>query len=350
MTFPSSENKKNILVPCQMGIGNLIMFEPFLKKLRISNKNSYIVAVFSLENNTYNFFCKFFSKYVDKIIQLNLNNKNFILKILSGYTLKKIKWDSIYLRFNVPYEIYYLLFFKKVKTVVGFKFINQKKWFYKFITHEIFYEMDLHESYNYCKLANFDKGSNYEYPKIISKNIECKELKKEIIISPGVSKKMQYKSWPLNYWVELINFLINKDYNISLVGSLEDKVICNLIFNSVDKKNKLKNLCNDLDIIDLHFYVKKAYFIISSDSMIYHLANSLQKRNLVILSVTDDKRILYNNDYSNSIRSPSCKGSCITHFHDDRNNDCNPEICMKNLTSDLVIKKLGDILKIDEKN
>ena len=73
--------------------------------------------------------------------------------------------------------------------------------------------------------------------------------------------------------------------------------------------------------------------------MIYHLANSLKKRNLVILNVTDDKRILYKNDYSYSIRSPNCKGSCITHFHDDRNNDCNPEICMKNLTSELVIKK-----------
>lgn len=333
-----------------MGIGNLIMFEPFLKKLRISNKDSYIVAIFSLEDNSYNFFCKFFSKYVDKIIQLNLNNKNFILKILSGYTLKKTKWDSIYIRFNVPYEIYLLLFFKKIQTVVGFKFINQKKWHYKFITHEILYEMDLHESYNYCKLANFDNNSNYVYPKIISENIEYKHLKKEIIISPGVSKNMQYKSWPLNYWVELINFLVKKDYNISLVGSIEDEVICNQIFNSFDNNNKLKNLCKNLDFTDLYFYVKKACLIISSDTMIYHFANSLKKRNLVILNVTDDKRILYKNDYSYSIRSPNCKGSCITHFRDDRNNDCNPEICMKNLTSELVIKKLRDILKIDEKN
>lgn len=334
-----------------MGIGNLIMFEPFLRELRFTNKNSNIVALFSNESGAYNFFCDFFSDYVDDIIQLKSNQKNFILKIISGFKLTKNKWDVVYLRFSVSFELYPLIFFKRFNTLVGFKFKNNKNWYYKHLNKYVMYNSDLHESHNYCRL-NYDKfNDQLKYPKISSSTEKNNVNKFRIIISPGVSKDLQYKIWPKSYWVELVNYITNNlAYNVVLVGIKEEQETCNYIFNNIVNKNKVKNLNGNLNFIELSNLITTSFLVISSDTMIYHLSNALRKLNLVLLNVTDDKRVLYDNEFSHFIRSYECKGSCITHLTDQRKNNCKPDICMKKLTTEIVIDKLNYIVKKYEKN
>ena len=60
------------------------------------------------------------------------------------------------------------------------------------------------------------------------------------------------KRWPVPNWIKLIKELIHRypEYEIKLVGTNNDKMICDEILNCV-KSSQVKDLCGQTSIIDL---------------------------------------------------------------------------------------------------
>jgi len=101
-----------------------------------------------------------------------------------------------------------------------------------------------------------------------------KELKVEskhlIAIAPG--SVWETKKWPTEYYRELANKLSENNFGVVLIGSMDEKEICN---NVLPKKNGI-NLAGKLSLLESAAVIAKCDLMICNDSGALHIANAMQ--------------------------------------------------------------------------
>ncbi|GAB4288602.1 MAG: glycosyltransferase family 9 protein [Ignavibacteriaceae bacterium] len=89
-------------------------------------------------------------------------------------------------------------------------------------------------------------------------------------IAPG--SRHYTKSWPVDYYSELIRNLINSKYNVVLLGGADDIELCKLL---AEDNPEVINLCKANDLLQIGADLKKCRVLICNDSGLMHLASAV---------------------------------------------------------------------------
>ena len=121
--------------------------------------------------------------------------------------------------------------------------------------------------------------------------------KKRIVLAPGSG--FPEKCWGDQNFSHLTNLLLeNKNYQISVIGSNEDKKRI-----SINDSSQLTNLCGELSLRQSAAIVSQSDFVISNSSLSMHLAGAFNKPSIIVLSSFYDSAQLHKKQwgYSNSL-------------------------------------------------
>jgi heptosyltransferase-2 len=279
---------KILAVQNRMGIGDTVIFLPFIKAL--SNKFNSPISLLVKENSKADQFL-YQTDYIDKILLLkrdnNLSNRHSgfwgslnLIKEIKKYNFDKIIIFNSSLRFyliakfsGIP-EIYQYPLFQKTKqhiTDTPKKFIKEK--------------LDLE--------VNDDPEIQID-DTLVSKSIEKFQLKKnELNILLGIGGSGPTKRIPANIFLKVIEKVSNyKKCKFFLATGKDDEeqIILNEIFQS-----KFKNLCLPLDNLSIKEtlpIIKSCDLSICNDSSFSHLSSALGIKTITLMA---DTPLIYGN-------------------------------------------------------
>jgi heptosyltransferase-2 len=268
-----NKNIKKILIIKWGAMGDVIQSTAVINDILNSFKNSMIdlntlpaMEVFFVKDKRINkiwsiSFGKQLNKYIkyflwlkrvkkenyDLIIDLQTNDKSRILLSILRLFFSYPKF-SIGNHFVYPYSI---------KSKFNSNFINPF-----FLLKRTIETIGVKSTSNIPHIVYDKKNAGFLKNKKINKNF--------IIFIPGSSKENKLKRWGIKNFKELANKLIEKKFQIILIGGPDDINDC----HEIGKSNvKIQNLCNTLELSELIPLFSKAKLIIANDTGPTHLAS-----------------------------------------------------------------------------
>ena len=277
---------KILAVQNRMGIGDTVIFLPFIKAL--SEKFNSPISLLVKQNSKADQFL-FQTSYIDKIIFLKRDNNNRHSGFIGSFNLikdiKKYNFDKIIIfnssfRFNliaklagIP-EIYQYPLFQKTKQHIT----NTPK---KFIKEKLNLEV------NEDPEVQIDDG-------LISKTIEKFQIKKsQLNILLGIGGSGSTKRIPANTFLNVIEKLVKVKkckFFLATGKDNEEQIILNEILHS-----KFKNLCLPLDNLSIKEslpLIKCCDLSICNDSSFSHLSAALGNKTITLMA---DTPLIYGN-------------------------------------------------------
>ena len=278
---------KILAVQNRMGIGDTVIFLPFIKAL--SEKFNSPISLLVKQNSKADQFL-FQTSYIDKIIFLKRDNNNnrhsgFIGSFNLIKDIKKYNFDKIIIfnssfRFNliaklagIP-EIYQYPLFQKTKQHIT----NTPK---KFIKEKLNLEV------NEDPEVQIDDG-------LISKTIEKFQIKKsQLNILLGIGGSGSTKRIPAKIFLNVIEKLVKVKkckFFLATGKDNEEQIILNEILHS-----KFKNLCLPLDNLSIKEslpLIKCCDLSICNDSSFSHLSAALGIKTITLMA---DTPLIYGN-------------------------------------------------------
>ena len=279
---------KILAVQNRMGIGDTVIFLPFIKAL--SKKFNSPISLLVKQNSKADQFL-FQTSYIDKIIFLKRDNNNnnrhsgFIGSFNLIKDIKKYNFDKIIIfnssfRFNliaklagIP-EIYQYPLFQKTKQHIT----NTPK---KFIKEKLNLEV------NEDPEVQIDNG-------LISKTIEKFQIKKsQLNILLGIGGSGSTKRIPAKIFLNVIEKLVKVKkckFFLATGKDNEEQIILNEILHS-----KFKNLCLPLDNLSIREslpLIKCCDLSICNDSSFSHLSAALGNKTITLMA---DTPLIYGN-------------------------------------------------------
>jgi heptosyltransferase-2 len=104
----------------------------------------------------------------------------------------------------------------------------------------------------------------------------------------GVGQKWPSKAWPMQNWEELVTLLEKENFNLLLLGGLDEK----------DKMERLKNNYNFLidtgsnnTVMEFTAIIDQCDIIITSDTLALHIATALGKKIIAFFGPTSASEI-----------------------------------------------------------
>ena len=272
---------KILAVQNRMGIGDMVIFLPFLEA--ISRKFKSPVSLLVKESSKANEYLQK-TKYIDKIIPLLRNNKNLDHDGIIGFfklakKIRKYKFDSIFI-FNSSAR------FNLIAKVAGIKNIYQYPIFNKKNQHIIKTAQKFIKKELKIKVKP-NPRINIEKKQIIAakKRLKIKSNEKNILL--GIGGSGPTKRVPAKKFIKFIE-LVSKKYKSRFFlatgkNSEEQKILKEIL------KSKYKRKCYKLDNLS----IKKILPIISNcdvaicnDSSCSHLSAALGIKTIVLMTDT----------------------------------------------------------------
>ncbi|OPA81599.1 lipopolysaccharide heptosyltransferase II [Campylobacter pinnipediorum subsp. pinnipediorum] len=166
-----------------------------------------------------------------------------------------------------------------------------------------------------------------------------KEVTKNFIgINPGATYGSA-KKWYPEYFAE-VAIKMNNGYEFLIFGSKNESKICDEIAEILQKNNiNFKNLCGKTNIQELCKYISSLKLFITNDSGPMHIAANYKIPTIALFGPTKyNETSPFKNKNAHLLHlnlpcQPCMKRVCPIKTHE----------CMKNLTSDMVIKKIKEI-------
>jgi ADP-heptose:LPS heptosyltransferase len=147
------------------------------------------------------------------------------------------------------------------------------------------------------------------------------------------------KTWPLNYWKELVEKLLKlTDYNLLILGGPDDHMCKELVLNS----QRVLSLQGQLSLLESAGAVTLCTTLIAADTGLLHMAESLQKNVVGILGPTP-----FGHPYRKTSRGLQTKLWCQPCSKDGSGPCINPiyQKCMKEITPEAVLNELRGVLE-----
>ena len=272
---------KILAVQNRMGIGDTVIFLPFIKA--ISEKFNSPISLLVKENSKADQFL-FQTEYIDEILYLerdknNNRHKGFVgslnlIKDIKKYNFDKIVIFNSSLRFNIiaklakiPKIYQYPLFKKSNQHIIDTpkKFLREK------------FDLEINKDPE----IQIDKT-------LISKTIEKFEIKKDQInILLGIGGSGPTKRIPANIFLDIINRLQKTKkckFFLATGKNYEEQKILNEILGS-----KFKNSCislDDLTIKETLPIIKNCNLSVCNDSSFSHLSAALGIKTITLMADT----------------------------------------------------------------
>ncbi len=272
---------KILAVQNRMGIGDMVIFLPFLEA--ISKKFKSPISLLVKESSKANEYLQK-TKYIDKIIPLLRNNKNLDHDGIIGFfklakKLRKYKFDSIFI-FNSSTR------FNLIAKIAGIKNIYQYPMFNKKNQHIIKTAQKFIKKELNIKVKPNPK-INIEKKQIIlsKKKLKIKSHEKNILL--GIGGSGPTKRVPAKKFIEFMGLVLKKyksRFFLATGKNIEEQKILKEIL-----KSKYKRKCYKLDNLS----IKKILPVISNcdiaicnDSSFSHLSAALGIKTIVLMADT----------------------------------------------------------------
>ncbi len=278
------------------GIGDEILFLPTLSSFKKSYPESKITLALEPRSKC----IKDLSEIIDETITVDIKasgiKKYFnILKFI--IEIRKKKFDCVISSGKSPF-IAIILFLTGIKFRAGY---NSKTDF--LLTQKVTLNENQYAGKMYHDLIAPVTQIKYENPKInIDNSIildDALKNKNYIAIHPGVSKmsiqKNILKCPNVTFWNNLITDLLNKNKNIVLLGTKDDKdLIEELLLNDEIKNNSgFINFYNKTkNIMEMALIMKNAESVICVDSAPLHVAVGVGARIFAIFGPTNEQKLV----------------------------------------------------------
>jgi len=346
------QNKNKILVSSQMGIGNFIMFIPFLCLLRNKYRNSHIALCFTNSKGAAEFASTLKYIYFDEIIILNSHHSSNLNKLLKGLKLSLRFWDKVFFRFNTfrrEVLIASLTSRERIGHCSSSEYTNKLDWF---LTKKIKIPRNAHEIDINLSLLNQVYQNNFSVFPELHFNFDLNQVSefeefyncKCVIIVPGTSEGQKWKRWPDFNWIYLINELIHLNFKVVIIGAIdEEKYNANIYKKFLSNKNVI-NLTGKLSLIQSIKLLNIIKCVIANDSGIAHISASMSLKTIVFFGPTDISKVginFYTSKKNTQIlKSVSCLGSCYRFT--EKFDNCDPKKCMENINVSHAVQAIKD--------
>lgn len=270
---------KNILIIRFSSLGDLVTLEPTFRTISEFFRNCNIIFLTSgIGKGLYED-----TGYFEKIIV----HRNFLqtLKIL-----RKYEFQIVYnLQCTRPSH-YITTFLIKEIQINSSRNLYQKMFNIKVKSKKLNELIQLSNMFTDNEILNY--FDNFDSDIILKSKLEKNYIKKEnqkkiIAISTGTSERWLSKKWGINNYIDLIDDLINQNYQIILVGSkleLEDE---SLIFERFG--NKALSFIDKTSLTELKKVLSEVDVFIGNDSGPAHIAAALGTDTITIFGSTDKK-------------------------------------------------------------
>jgi len=286
---------KILFIQPRVGIGDFILFLPFIKAIAKQEKNSEIYIL---------------TKKRTAANQIIINDKNIKIIFLERDKNGKQKHDGIKGFFELKELIQSYSFDKAfilhqscryalmcklagVKNIFGYGRNFQFLFLSPFVFNLNFFNKNFNiyeEALQFTKrITNnkeFNKNAEIILPDKEKEDFQLKykfNSKKNIII--GIGGSGPTVRWPIEYWISLIDYL-NKKYEINFIiaSGKDDETNFNLIKKKLNIKN-IFSLC-DLPLREAIVCMSFGNFFIGNDSGMHHIAAALGVNTLVLIGST----------------------------------------------------------------
>ena len=287
--FKFSDNKidkdkvKKIIFVKIDNIGDCFLTTPIFSELKKLNKN-IIVDVLCLE--------------ASKEIFINNNSINSVICIKDRSLgrimgVRKIIADgdyNIFIDARGYARVALLGFLSGIKIRIGF----MEEVLNCLYTHKLKFDKFRHESEKYgsvLKELGLSVKSNW-VPRlnVVTPEIILEKFNKRIIaIHPGAS--LNYKRWPIENWINLLNLILqDEDVEIAVLGSKNENELGQKICKSLDS-NRVINLVGGMSISQAYGLISNCFLFIGSDSVLGHFAGAQSIPTIILMnSVIDESR------------------------------------------------------------
>lgn len=283
---------KTILCQKYFGMGTILHAIPLIRALKQHYPHAKIIFM-TLESNRE---IVQLIQMADEVLTIRLDSLGiFIRGVLSNimYLIQQRVDISIDLEFFSKFTMI-VSFLCNAKIRVG---LHQKRIRPEGImTHNIYYNHYKHISDIYFAFTNaFGIERKQEYftsylpslrssqEKVLRNKFGLKHDVQIVIINVNASELFKFRRWPSNYFIELIELLIQRypNFYYILIGGKSDCKYVEEIYQSIDNRNdRLINCAGKTNIKELVALIEMAYLMISNDSGPMHIA-SLCSVNLV---------------------------------------------------------------------
>jgi len=340
-----NKKPKKIIIYKLDAIGDSILCLPMIKHLKEKTKAKIIVVCSNV-----NFQIFQGQKFIDKIYILDtskLDLKDLINKIKE----LKSKKAEISIDAGQTANISAIMSHLTSDYSIGFKKRNDTR--NKVYDSLINVDFNKHMFFNYMDLL---KPLNIKYSKkenLLKLDYSRKDLekinkfldKKKKIIGIHPFSYIKAKEWPLERFVEIINFLCEKNYKIVLVGGEKEANDALKLINKIDKQNKknVTNLIGKLKIKELIALMTKIKLFIANDGGPMHVAAAMNVPVIGLFGYETPKRYAPLTKKSIALYNVKNHNSCDKSFLVEWPKCRNPKH-IKNITVKEVktsIKKLG---------
>ena len=330
---------KILFIQPRVGIGDFILFLPFIKAIAQQEHNPEIY-ILTKKRTAANQILIHDKKIKIIFVERDRDGKEKHDGIKGFFQLKKlIKSYSFNKAFILHQSCRYALLCKLagIKNILGYGRNFQFLFLSPFIFNKNFFNKNFNiyeEALSFTKKIIKDKKFN-KNAEIIITNKEKDDFynkykhNKNNNFIIGIGGSGPTVKWPVKNWITLIDYL-NKNFTINFViaGGKNDGVDFNLIKEKLKIQN-ISSLCN-LDIRDAMIGMSFGKFFIGNDSGIHHLAAAIGINTLVLIGSTPLNYTKYST-FMNQI---------IPDDYQDVGHSSN---AMKNISVQAVIKKFENI-------
>ena len=263
--------QEKILVIQTAFLGDAVLTLPMIQKLKEKFPTSEI-EILCLPQSKELFK---YSKSVSKVIPYDKRGtqKSFLYFLKLASLIRRKKYLYIYSPHR-SFRSSLIVYLSGVKNTTGFdiasiSFVYSTRIKYIKDKHEVARNLDLigfdtnYDNWKVLPMIDIDSDveSNTEY---IVKNLTNKMI---AAVAPGSVWKT--KIYPRESYIEIIKFLIKKDYFVVLLGGRDDELLC----NGIEKEftESVKSFAGKMNIIESISLLKKCSVLISNDSAPTHL-------------------------------------------------------------------------------
>ena len=334
-----------ILVIQTADICDVILITPLIKQLKTISPSSQIDVIVRAE--------------FGKLLKNNPNVNRIILlnKKIGIIGFKRFKNEIKNTGYDMSFSLDYsfktgrIVHAARIRTRFGFKTGFQKH----LLTESIAIPKNFHEKNKYLNLISLlSQSPHYSlstelFPSADDSNKAEKMmdsfLSTTILITPG--SVCFTKRWLLEYYLELTQRLIEHEFCVVLSGNQSDREMCDYIIQNVTKKNRIKNIAGEFNILETAAVIGKVPLVICNDSEALHIANAMNTPVFAFYGPTD-KSLGYfpyrENDYifaanipCRPCSKPNSKSCPEKHFG-----------CMKRISVESVMKKILDFFDVEK--
>ena len=155
-------------------------------------------------------------------------------------------------------------------------------------------------------------------------------------LNVGVGTKWPSKGWPAKRWEELIEKLDSKNYQLMLLGGLDEK---ELMAELCSTYNFLINTGYNNSLVKFAVIVNLCDLIITADTLALHIGTALGNKIIALFGPTSISEI----DLFGRSKKVTATEECKCYY----NRYCTEKVsCMEKISTDMVMKAISEVEKL----